>query len=400
METKTCTSCKRELPANKDYYFMKLGKLNNRCKECCGRHFTNNLTHIPKKGYVFCKKCGRELPHTFQYFPEDKSCKTGLRFVCRECNPSYGRFLSEYENPHRKWTKEEDELLKKFYNDFTGEELHNIFFPTRTVRSIESHASILGIAWKDYDTKTRANLSRSLKCSEKLKGRTFSQETRAKISEAKKEYYKTHDGWWKGRKRSPEQCKQISERMKGKWEGDKNPRHKNPLYGELNGRWKGGILPAYIELRSDTKDWFNKSAEFCQYKCVITGGNFDNIHHTTAFREIVDQVFKMTGIQPKQQVCDYIADEFQKIRDELKNLHNIYGYGACVNKDIHKLFHDNYGYTNFTPFDFLDFTYRIDIGEFDDWFEKNHLKININYNYIEYLESTLFALAESANLLD
>lgn len=28
----------------------------------------------------------------------------------------------------------------------------------------------------------------------------------------------------------------ISEQMKGKWAGDKNPRHINPLNGELNGR--------------------------------------------------------------------------------------------------------------------------------------------------------------------
>ena len=81
------------------------------------------------------------------------------------------------------------------------------------------------------------------------------KEWRDKISATKKEYFKTHDGWWKGRKRSPEQCKAISKRMKGKWAGDKNPRHINPLNGELNGRWKGGILDTYVELRSDTKDW-------------------------------------------------------------------------------------------------------------------------------------------------
>ena len=48
------------------------------------------------------------------------------------------------------------------------------------------------------------------------------------------------------------------------------------------------------------------------------------------------------------------------------------------------------------PFDFLDFIYRIDIGEFDSWFEENNLKIDINYDYVDYLESTLTALAESA----
>ena len=396
MEQKICTQCKRELPANTDYYFMKLGKLNNRCKECCGRHFTNHLTHIPKEGYAFCKKCDRELPHTMQYFPEDKTCKTGLRYVCRECNPSYGRFLNDGEEPHRAWTDDEKKLLKEVYKNYTGRELQIKYFPTRSIRSLESMADIMGISGKTEETKQRARSFSSKIVSEKLKGRDLGQEWKDKISATKKEYYKTHDSWWKGKKRSPEQCKAISKRMKGKWAGDKNPRHINPLNGELNGRWKGGILDTYVELRSDTKDWFNESMEFCGYKCVITNREFDNVHHTTAFRDIVDQVFELTEIEVRPKVCDYEEDEFKELRSTLKDLHSVYGYGACVNKDVHKLFHDNYGYTNFSPFDFLDFIYRIDIGEFDSWFEENNLKIDINYDYVDYLESTLVALAESA----
>lgn len=396
MEQKICTQCKRELPANTDYYFMKLGKLNNRCKECCGRHFTNHLTHIPKEGYVFCKKCGRELPHTMQYFPEDKSCKTGLRYICRECNPSYGRFLNDDEEPHRAWTDDEKKLLKEVYKNYTGRELQIKYFPTRSIRSLESMANIMGLSGKTEETKQRARSFSSKIVSEKLKGRDLGQEWRDKISATKKEYYKTHDGWWKGKKRSPEQCKAISKRMKGKWAGDKNPRHINPLNGELNGRWKGGILDTYVELRSDTKDWFNESMEFCGYKCVITNGEFDNVHHTTAFRDIVDQVFELTEIEVRPKVCDYEEDEFKELRSTLKDLHSVYGYGACINKDVHKLFHDNYGYTKFSPFDFLDFIYRIDIGEFDSWFKENNLKIDINYSYVDYLEGTLTALAESA----
>lgn len=396
MEQKICTQCKRELPANTDYYFMKLGKLNNRCKECCGRHFTNHLTHIPKEGYVFCKKCDRELPHTMQYFPEDKGCKTGLRYICRECNPSYGRFLNDDEEPHRAWTDDEKKLLKEVYKNYTGRELQIKYFPTRSIRSLESMADIMGISGKTEETKQRARSFSSKIVSEKLKGRDLGQEWKDKISATKKEYYKTHDSWWKGKKRSPEQCKAISKRMKGKWAGDKNPRHINPLNGELNGRWKGGILDTYVELRSDTKDWFNESMEFCGYKCVITNGEFDNVHHTTAFRDIVDQVFELTEIEVRPKVCDYAEDEFKELRSTLKDLHSVYGYGACVNKDVHKLFHDNYGYTKFSPFDFLDFIYRIDIGEFDSWFEENNLKIDINYDYVDYLESTLIALAESA----
>lgn len=395
-ETKICSQCNRELPANKDYYFMKLGNFNNRCKECCGRHFTNHLTHIPKEGYVFCKKCDRELPHTMQYFPEDKSCKTGLRYVCRECNPSYGRFLNDGEEPHREWTDEEKELLKSVYKDYTGRELQIKYFPKRSIRSLETMADILGICGKTEETYMRARKFASDIVAEKLKGRDLGQEWRDKISATKREYYKTHDSWWKGKKRSPEQCKAISERQKGKWTGDKNPRHINPLCGELNGRWKGGINDTYSELRSDTKDWFNESMEFCNYSCVVTNGEFDNVHHTTAFRDIVDEVFKLTNISVQQKVCDYSQEDFDELRSALKDLHTLYGHGACINKDVHKLFHDNYGYTNFSPFDFLDFIYRIDIGEFDEWFEENQLKIDINYDYVDYLESTLTTLAESA----
>lgn len=57
--------------------------------------FTEHLTKIPKEGYVFCKKCGRELPHTSMYFPTDKGCKTGLRYICRECNDHYKNFYQK-----------------------------------------------------------------------------------------------------------------------------------------------------------------------------------------------------------------------------------------------------------------------------------------------------------------
>lgn len=73
-----------------------------------------------------------------------------------------------------------------------------------------------------------------------------------------------------------------------------------------------------------------------------------------------------------------------------------YGFGACVNKEVHKLFHDTYGYKNFSPCDFLDFVYRVDSGDFDEWFASHNIPININYNYIEYLESTLYSLGISA----
>lgn len=407
-EIRICTKCNIEYPNTNEYFSYsnkRKGTLSAVCKTCQAKINKEKRLKIIEQnkgkdlfynGTRHCKNCGRDLPNNKLYFPIDLACLDGLRSVCRECSKKEVGFLDPNYIVHEKWSDEDNKLILENYHDYTGKELKEKFFPNRTVRAIECHADWLGINWKTEETYRRSREFQAKIVSEKLKGRDLGQEWRDKISATKKEYYKTHDSWWKGRKRSPEQCKQISERMKGKWAGDKNPRHINPLNGELNGRWKGGILPTYTELRSDTKDWFNESMEFCGYKCVITGGEFDNVHHTTAFRDIVDEVFKLTGIEVKQQVCDYNEDEFQHLRDELKDLHIIYGFGACINKDVHKLFHDNYGYTKFSPYDFLDFVYRIDIGEFDEWFKKNNLQININYDYVEYLESTLTVIAESA----
>lgn len=290
-------------------------------------------------------------------------------------------YLNGKKLPRKLWTEKEDEIIIKHYRDYTGKELHEKFFPERTIRAVECRAAKLGANGKTEEAKIRSRNYQN-------------DEWKDKISNSKKEYFKTHDNWWKGKKRSPENCKKISNIRKkaGYWKGNDNPRHKNPLNGEKNGRWKGGILATYLELRSETKDWMNSSMEFCNYRCVITNDKFDNVHHTTAFRDIVDEVFNMMGIELKAQVCDYSDDEFKSIRSNVKLAHASYGYGACLNKNVHKLFHDLYGYTKISPYDFLDFIYRIDVGEFDNWFKNNNLDININYDYVKYLEETLFKI--------
>lgn len=400
-KTKICKECNRELPLNTDYFFKKCDTKDgytSRCKECLGRKFTNKLTHIPKDGYQFCKKCDRELPYTFQYFPEDKTTKTGLRNICRECNPSYGRFLKDDECPHRKWTDKELELLKEVYKDYTGLELKEKFFPDRSVRALECEASILGINYKTEETKRRANVRKAKINSEHFKGRIFTEEWKKKISETKLNYFRNHDGTRLGQKNSEETRRRISESKKkaGKWKGEDNPRHKNPLFGSNNGRWQGGITDTYRTFRNFIGQWQRDSMEFCKYKCVITNGDFDNIHHTTPFKDITIMVLNNLNISMKPSIQDYSEEESESINKELNRLHMIYGFGACLDEEVHKLFHDNYGYTKIGINNFLDFVYRIDVGEFDKWFKNHNKQIKINYNYIKYLEEILFNLEEIA----
>lgn len=408
-KTRVCTKCNKELPNTNEYFCYankKLGRLESVCKKCKKIISKEKRDAIKKRnatlslfyeGTRHCIKCNRDLPNNKLYFSVDLACVDGLRNVCRECNEKFGNFLSPDFVSNERWTNEDDEILKYVYHDYTGAELKEKYFPNRTIRAIECRADYLGVAWKSQETYKRARKLQAIKVAEKLRGRKISDQRRQQISAIKKEYYKTHTSWWKGKKRSFEQCKQISERnlSLGKWKGENNPRFIKPLIGSDNPNWQGGITNFYQELRSDTKDWFNESAIFCNYNCVISGLNFDNIHHTTPFKDIVNETFEIVGIEKRNTVSDYTEEEFDNLTNILKYLHNEYGMGACLIQEIHKLFHDNYGYKDFSAFDFLDFVYRIDIGEFDDWFIKNDIPININYEYMNYLESTLSSLGLS-----
>ena len=124
---------------------------------------------------------------------------------------------------------------------------------------------------------------------------------------------------------------------------------------------------------------------FCDYKCVISGGEFHNIHHTTPFNNILEECVNNTNFEMKSSIGEYTDEQVEIIEKELHRLHKIYGYGCCINKNIHKLFHDNYGYTNFTPSDFLEFIFDIQHGRYDDWFKSYNISININQKYLSYL---------------
>lgn len=282
-----------------------------------------------------------------------------------------------FHKTFKKWSDEELQILKENYSIYTNSELQKLFFPDRTVRSIECKAGQRGFNGKSKETLDRSRAYQK------------TDEWKNKISHTKKKYFQSHDGWWKGKKRSEEQRSQMSKRRKGMWAGENNPRHIDPLNGSRNGRWKGGILPIYLELRTELDDWKNMSMKFCNYKCVITGGEFDAIHHTKAFKDIIGEVFIKTGYEIRNNVSDYNNEELTVLRKLVKEYHDDYGFGACLHADVHKLFHDEYGYTKFSPSDFINFMDRIINGEFNNWFEIANLRINVNANYYDYLKCLL-----------
>ena len=83
-KTKMCSACKRELPANTDYYHKHSEKqygLDNRCKECKGYKFTKKL--LSKEGFKICKECDIEKP--LSEFSKVGDSYGNLRATCKSC---------------------------------------------------------------------------------------------------------------------------------------------------------------------------------------------------------------------------------------------------------------------------------------------------------------------------
>lgn len=329
------------------------------------------------EGTRHCKKCQRDLPNDSLHFPYDKSCKDKLRNVCRECNPKYKRFLEVGHRTNEEWSDTDLELLKSIYKDYTNNEIIEKFFPNRTIRSLETISFKNGFNHKSEETLDRGRKIGAMNNPMCQKGLIFSEEHKQNISIGARKRYE-----------NPEQRELARQNAikRGLGVGDSNPIHLNPLYGEKNGRWKGGASALIEQLRRDIIDWKKDSTEFCNYKCIFTGGRFQNIHHIISFNSLVDRALDITRLERRSKISDYSNEEYENLKTCLIELHNQTLFGACLCEELHELFHKEYTYYDSTIDDFMDFTRKVIDGYYDYYFDENDLNKNIDYDYVDYLE--------------
>lgn len=129
----------------------------------------------------------------------------------------------------------------------------------------------------------------------------------------------------------------------------------NDRCGENNPSWKGGITPFHQYLRNHIIDWKKESMKHCNYKCVITGDKFDNIHHLYGFDKILEETLNILDIDREKTIQDYSDEELFNLKNTCIELHKKYPLGVCLRTDVHDLFHQKYGKGNNTPEQFEEF---------------------------------------------
>lgn len=321
---KICASCQINLPMNTDYYFTKkctYDGFNNKCKKCNGYEYTQLLTKVAKEGYNFCIKCDAELKLTPAYFPIDNTCKNGFRNVCRKCGKD-GRYFEEDYIPIFNWTEEENELFKKRYPHYLNSELIEIFYPKLTEKQLWDRANRMNVR-KSHETYLRGRLIQSEKVQQYFEenGKVVIEETKNKLSDImKKRWSENPEQFNLTRNEDYKNHLKIKRSKLGKWRGDKNPRAKDPLKGNKNPNWRGGITPERFKIRNSQEyaDWrisvFQRDKNTCQ-RCG--NKNYNEAHHIKCFSLNEDLRFDIdNGIT----LCRYCHNSNYK-----GALHNIYG---------------------------------------------------------------------------
>lgn len=109
------------------------------------------------------------------------------------------------------------------------------------------------------------------------------------------------------------------------------------------------------ELISSIKDWKKDSISKCNGKCVITGKPSNIVHHKYGYRKIVLEALSLLKLDVRYSLYDYDDIDIKRIRDKVKELHYKHGLGVCLSKEMHYLYHSEYGTIDVTEEKFQEF---------------------------------------------
>jgi hypothetical protein len=133
--------------------------------------------------------------------------------------------------------------------------------------------------------------------------------------------------------------------------------------GSKGNNWQGGKTYLSSNIKPSMKEWRQESMRECDYKCVITGEHFNDIHHLYSFHLILEEALNILNLNYNVFTGDYTDEQLIIITEKTKELHNKYPLGVCLTRKVHDLFHKLYGHKNNTPEQFYEFKQKIESGE-------------------------------------
>ena len=123
--------------------------------------------------------------------------------------------------------------------------------------------------------------------------------------------------------------------------------------------WQGGLTELKTYLSKFIVQWKKDSMEHSNYKCVISGKRFEDIHHIQSFNLLLREALEELNFELKNTIGEYDSDQITLLINKLIEVHYRYPLGVALTKKWHNKFHKLYGMGDNTPDQWDDFIQKI-----------------------------------------
>lgn len=274
---------------------------------------------------------------------------------------------SFYEN---RWTEKEILILKKYYCDGDMDKVLNLL-PNRSYDSIVTKAQRLNLKTRDYWSEEEINIMKKyyhIKTVDEMMELLPKRTRNSIITQAMKLHLSSVC------KYNEEETNFIIKNWKTMSDREIGIRLNKPHRGIIAKRLLLGLLrekeeSSYNDLseyvRRNNLDWKTKSMINCNYRCILTGNRFTDIHHIYGLNLILNETLSELNIEIKDNMNNYTDEELRIILDVFRKKQSKYPLGVCLSKPVHILFHNKYGYGNNTPEQWNEFVFEFKNGKYN-----------------------------------
>jgi len=127
--------------------------------------------------------------------------------------------------------------------------------------------------------------------------------------------------------------------------------------------WQGGLTEVKTYLSKRITNWEKKCKEQSNSKCVITGKDYEDIHHVYSFNLILKESIEELNFELKETIGEYEKEDLKLLINKIREKHKKYPLGVCLTRDWHMKFHNIYGYGDTTPEMWYEFLEKIKSGD-------------------------------------
>lgn len=374
IETKKCAYCDKIFTSYKS-------RKSKYCSTDCYNKSRKRMIKYDKKKCPICGNNFQTYHHNQKYCSSEccgKSQQKRITCTCDNCGKTLSKKNCEFRNhnfcslncryEYNKWSDSDSQIVVDYYGKIKTREIQSMLSKSYSLKAINNQAIKLGLtsdrAWSKEEEKIVFDNYEKISRKELLK--LLPKRTSISIYRKAQELG-LNSYYYLSRKYSDDEIKYLQNNYLDKSDEELSKYLNRSVYGIQQHLTILGLhrpidtkqlcykeLSSFIRARIQT--WRNNVREKNNYTCEITGSRTNIIvHHCRGFNLLLNEAIESIGFEIKENFNDYNIDELEELVEIFLDIQEKYGEYVCINEDIHRLFHNQYGYGNNTMQQWAEF---------------------------------------------